>query len=67
MAADILTIDGQFRKAFHILIPRRRLTSPIACAISSTRRVDTPPIQASWMTATNAFSVVLRASRNGGK
>jgi hypothetical protein len=41
--------------------------SPIACAISSTRRVDTPPIQASWMTATNAFSVVLRASRNGGK
>ena len=41
--------------------------SPIACAISSTRRVDTPPIQASWMTATSAFSVVLRASRNGGK
>src|SRR6202453_4921728 len=39
--------------------------SPIACAISSTRRVDIPPIQASWMTATNAFSVVLRASRNG--
>ena len=30
-------------------------------------RVDTLPIQASWMTATNAFSVVLRASRNGGK
>ena len=29
--------------------------SPIACAISSTRRVDTPPIQASWMTATDAF------------
>jgi hypothetical protein len=23
--------------------------SPIACAISSTRRVDTPPIQASWI------------------
>ena len=35
---------------------------PIACAISSTRRVDTPPIQASWMTATNAFSAVLRAA-----
>ena len=41
--------------------------SPIACASSSTRRVDTPPIQASWMTATNAFSAVLRGSRNGGK
>ena len=36
--------------------------SPIAWAIWSTRRVDTPPIQASSMTATNAFSVVLRAS-----
>ena len=33
----------------------------------STRRVDTPPIQASWITATSAFSVVLRGSRNGGK
>jgi len=40
---------------------------PIACTRSSTRRVDTPPIQASWMTAINAFSEPLRASRNGGK
>jgi hypothetical protein len=29
--------------------------------------VDAPPIQASWMTATNAFSDVFRGSRNGGK
>jgi hypothetical protein len=41
--------------------------SPIACTRSSTRRVDTPPIQASWMTAINAFSEPLRASKNGGK
>src|SRR5215471_2812006 len=41
--------------------------SPIACTRSSTRRVDTPPIQASWMTAINAFSEPLRASRSGGK
>ena len=41
--------------------------SPIACTRSSTRRVDTPPIQASWITATSAFSELLRASRNGGK
>ena len=33
----------------------------------STRRVDTPPIQASWMTAISAFSELMRASRNGGK
>ena len=33
----------------------------------STRRVDTPPIQASWITVTSAFSAVLRGSRNGGK
>lgn len=31
------------------------------------RRVETPPIQASWMTATSAFSEVLRGSRKGGK
>ena len=41
--------------------------SPIACTSSSTRRVDTPPIQASWITVTSAFSAVLRGSRNGGK
>src|SRR5205823_9866012 len=46
-----------------LLIP----DSPIACTRSSTRRVDTPPIQASWMTAISAFSELLRASRNGGK
>ncbi len=40
---------------------------PIACTRSSTRRVETPPIQASWMTATRAFSEVRRGSRNGGK
>ena len=46
-----------------LLIP----DSPIACTKSSTRRVDTPPIQASWITAISAFSELLRASRNGAK
>jgi len=47
-----------------LLIP----DSPIACTRSSTRRVDTPVIQASWITtAISAFSELLRASRNGGK
>ena len=41
--------------------------SPIACTSSSTRRVETPPIHASWMTVTSALSAVLRGSRNGGK
>jgi hypothetical protein len=40
---------------------------PTACTRSSTRRVETPPIQASWMTATRAFSEVFRGSRKGGK
>jgi hypothetical protein len=40
---------------------------PIACARSSTRRVETPPIQASWITATSAFSLVFLGSRKGGK
>jgi hypothetical protein len=40
---------------------------PIAWTRSSTRRVETPPIQASWMTATSVFSLVLRGSRKGGK
>ena len=44
-----------------------QLADPIACTKSSTRRVDTPPIQASWITATKAFSVILRGSRKGGK
>src|SRR5690242_6429500 len=41
--------------------------SSIACTRASTRRVDTPPIQASWITAISAFSELLRASKNGGK
>ncbi len=41
--------------------------SPMAWTRSSTRRVDTPLTQASWITATRAFSDVLRGSRNGGK
>src|SRR5512144_2491265 len=40
---------------------------PIACTNSSTRRVETPPIQASWMTDTSAFSTVRRGSRKPGK
>ncbi len=46
-----------------LLIP----LSPIACTSSSTRRAETPPIHASWITAISAFSETLRASRNGGK
>jgi hypothetical protein len=30
-------------------------------------KVETSPLQASWITMTNAFSAVLRGSRNGGK
>ena len=41
--------------------------SPIAWTSPSTRRVETPPIQASWITVTSAFSAVLRGSRKGGK
>jgi hypothetical protein len=41
--------------------------SPMACTSSSTRRVETPPIHASWITATSAFSLTFRGSRNGGK
>ena len=40
---------------------------PIACTSSSTRRVETPPIQASWITDTSAFSTVRRGSRKRGK
>lgn len=40
--------------------------SPMACTRSSTLRVETPLIQASWMTATKACSEVLRASRKLG-
>jgi hypothetical protein len=40
---------------------------PMAWTRSSTRRVETRPIQASLITATRAFSVIFRGSRNGGK
>ena len=40
---------------------------PIACTSSSTRRVETPPIQASWITVARAFSEVFRGSSKGGK
>ena len=40
---------------------------PMAWTRSSTRRVETPPIHASWMTATSAFSLTFLGSRNGGK
>jgi hypothetical protein len=36
---------------------------PIACTSSSTRRVDTPPIHASWMTATSGCLPDLRLLR----
>jgi len=40
---------------------------PMAWTSSSTRRVLTPPIYASWITATSAFSTILRGSRKPGK
>ena len=40
---------------------------PMAWTSSSTRRVDTPPIHASWITATSAFSLTFLGSRKGGK
>ncbi len=33
----------------------------------ATRRVDTPPTQASWITVTSAFSQALRGFRKGRK
>ncbi len=44
-------------------MPDRRM----AWTSSSTRRVETPPIQASWITATSAFSLVFLGSSKGGK
>jgi hypothetical protein len=41
--------------------------SPIACTRSATRRVETPPIQVSWITAARARSEVFQGSRKGGK
>jgi hypothetical protein len=40
---------------------------PIALTSSSTDRVETPWIYASWITATSAFSAVRRGSRKPGK
>src|SRR4051794_2587482 len=40
---------------------------PSAWTRSSTLRVETPWIQASWITAVRAFSGVLRGSRKAGK
>src|SRR6201987_2070184 len=57
------SISLQSLETCDLLIP----DSPIACTRSSTRRVETPPIQASWRTAISAFSELLRAWRNGGK
>jgi transposase len=44
--------------------PGRKLHPPARAGL--VRWVDTPPIQASWITATKAFSDVLRGSRKGG-
>ena len=41
--------------------------SPIACTRSSTRRVEPPPIQAFWITATRAFSDVGAVPGYGGE
>jgi hypothetical protein len=63
-------IPGQRRgRLLHSLETRRVETpdKPIARTSPPTRRVETPPIQASWITLTNAFPAVLRGSRNGGK
>ena len=38
-----------------------------APAVLARRRVETPPIQAPWITATSAFSEVFLGSRKGGK
>jgi len=37
--------------------------TPMACANASTRRVDTPPLQASWMTARSALSIPVSPGR----
>jgi hypothetical protein len=39
------------------------LDRPSACTRSSTRPVETPPIQASWITAISAFYETFRASQ----
>jgi hypothetical protein len=40
---------------------------PMACTSSSTLRVETPAIQASWMTDTSAFSTVFLGPRKPGR
>jgi hypothetical protein len=40
---------------------------PMACTKSSTERVETPWMYASWITAVSAFSVIRRGSRKLGK
>ena len=45
------SISLQSLETCDLLIP----DSPIACTRSSTRRVDTPAIQASWITATHGM------------
>jgi len=44
----------------------RTVSNSMACTNASTRRGDTPPLQASWMTATGAFSEVLAGLRKAG-
>ena len=62
LAARPIASLAEFRDlAFRDAGQAHRLHQP------STRRVDTPPIQASWITVTSAFSAVLRSSRKGGK
>jgi hypothetical protein len=62
-ASTRLSISLQSFETWLLLISE----SPMACTRSSTRRVETPAIQASWIAATRARSAVFRASRKGGK
>ena len=57
LAHALVNILAQLRDTVLFEMPER----PMACARSRRRaRVDTPPIQASWITATSACSDVLR-------
>jgi hypothetical protein len=61
--------EGQHARV-DVLAQRRDLRlgdMPSAWTRSSTLRVETPWIQASWITAVSAFSAVLRGSRKAGK
>ena len=63
------SISSQSLATWLLAVPERSM----ACTRSSTRRVDTPPIPSirfaaqPWITATSAFSLILRGSRNGRK